>query len=406
MYMQNRYGECQGTWETHHHLTITSTYPAISHSPQFSTYSYITGCNAGILEVGHHIASRLDSFISSFPPSHLLCSDTHLASFPNMSSSKVLASIGAITAAALAIKLVSTISVYLLPSKLQKYAHASSDGRPPWALVTGASDGIGRCFVEELALRGFNVVLHGRNQAKLDAVKAELQARHPERSFRILIADASKVQCVSCLQAGEKHSLDFDAIKEQLRDLNLTVLINNAGGGSRDPVYLPLSDSSEERVTENVSVNALFPLHLTRALLPQLAQSSPALVMNISSLADAGLPLLASYGSSKAFLMTLTRTINLEMAFSDKADVECLGVRVGNVTGVSHNKEAASLFTPGSDTMARAALDRAGHGHVVVTGHWAHALQEAGVNMMPQFLANRVMIDAIRVRRDAELKSS
>lgn len=326
-----------------------------------------------------------------------------------MHSSDIFASIGAIAVAALALKAASAVRVYLLPSNLQRYAHVSADGRPPWALVTGASDGIGRAFAEELALRGFNVILRGRNQAKLDVVKSELQKRHPERAFRTLIADASTVQCVNCLQAGEahsRHSLDFNAIKDALQDLHLTILINNAGGGSTNPVYLSLGDSSEWRITDNVSVNALFPLHLIRVLLPHLAQSSPALIMNISSMADAGFPMLASYSASKQFLMTLTRVLNLEFALLGQTDIECLGVRVGNVTSVSHNKESPSLFMPSADTMARAALDRAGHGHVVVTGHWAHALQQASLTLMPSFMANKVMIDAIRVRKEAEMKSS
>ncbi|PNP46005.1 hypothetical protein THARTR1_10823 [Trichoderma harzianum] len=171
-----------------------------------------------------------------------------------MYSSRIFASIGAVTVAALAINVFSAVKVYILPSKLQRYAHASTDGNPPWALVTGASDGIGRAFAEELALRGFNVVLHGRNKAKLDLVKSELQQKHPETLFRTLVADASKVQCVNCLHGEEnesQHPVDFNAIKDALQDLHLTVLINNAGGGSRDPVYLSLSDSSEERITEN-----------------------------------------------------------------------------------------------------------------------------------------------------------
>jgi 17beta-estradiol 17-dehydrogenase / very-long-chain 3-oxoacyl-CoA reductase len=324
-------------------------------------------------------------------------------------SSSIFASIGAITVAVLAIKATRAVTVYLLPSKLQRYAHVSIDGRPPWALVTGASDGIGYAFAGELASRGFHVVLHGRNQAKLEIVKSQLQKRHPETLFRILIADASTVQCVNCLMAGEKQpqqSLDFNAIKDALQDLHLTVLVNNAGAGPRNPIYLPLGDSSEQRITDNVSVNALFPLHLTRILLPHLAQSSPALIMNISSLADAGFPLLASYSASKQFLMTLTRAIHLEIALLGQADIECLGVRVGNVTAVSHNKQSPSLFTPTADTMARAALDRAGHGHVVVIGYWAHALLQVALMFMPAFAADKVMINAIRERREAEIKSS
>ncbi|KAK3185944.1 hypothetical protein K4F52_005399 [Lecanicillium sp. MT-2017a] len=361
----------------------------------------------------------------------------------------LLLAVGAIFTVVAISRTVGLIRIYLLPSRFDRYAHRAPDGSPPWAMVTGASDGIGLAFAGELASRGFNVVLHGRNPDKLARVMADLQARNPERTFRIVIADAATVACVSCIKGGGSHggsggdaplpsppkqerlpsppgetpavsspplhhqhgklpggALDFSILKAAVADLHLTVLINNAGNGPSDPIYSPLGGSSEARITGNVSLNALFPMHLMRELLPTLGRNGPALVMNISSITDQGFPLLTSYGSSKRFMMTVTRSVRLELQLDGQADnVELLGIRIGRVTGVSGYKEKPSFFTPDTVTMARAALSRAGHGHGVVDGYWCHALQQFLLRLLPQVLRDRLVMDVIKGEREEELRS-
>ncbi|KAM3515783.1 hypothetical protein MY11210_000554 [Beauveria gryllotalpidicola] len=327
----------------------------------------------------------------------------------------VFATIGLLTAVVAVTRAVQFVSVYLLPSRIARYAH-TTNGHPPWALVTGASDGIGRGFAAELAMQGFNVVLHGRNRAKLASVMSQLQDRHPDRSFRILIADASKVACLNCIRpvhgqddgsSAAAPPADFDALRTDLEGLNLTVLVNNAGGGAVNPTFLSLGESSEARITGNVSLNALFPLHLTRALLPTLRQNSPSLVVNVSSLADNGLPLLVSYCASKRFLLTMTEAVVREMKLLGRGgDVEFLGVRVGKTTNTAYFTEKPSLFTPDSQTMARAALEKAGYGHGVVVGYWAHALQHLLIKFMPLWVKDRAFIAAIQMEAATDRKST
>ncbi|KAK1543788.1 short chain dehydrogenase [Colletotrichum paranaense] len=321
--------------------------------------------------------------------------------------------VGLLTLSLAGLKAVNWISIYTLPSRLRIYAHISPNGDAPWALVTGASDGIGRAFASELATQGFNVVLHGRNHAKLTVVASDFRKRYPARSFRILVADASAVPGVNYngverpLQPVDSSQAppDFASIQAELRDLHLTVVINNAGGGPTNPVFSPLVDCSTDRIASNVSLNALFPLHLTRVLLPVLRQNAPALVMNISSMADEGFPLLASYSASKQFLMTMTRAVGLELKLDDdSSNVELLGVRIGRVTNVSHLKEAPSLFTPDSQTMARAALARTGRGHGIVVGYWGHALQQASSSFLPRWAKDQVMMAIMREQRAGELR--
>lgn len=251
----------------------------------------------------------------------------------------VLSVIGVSTLSVFLLKLLNLLVVYLRPSGLDRYAHKSSTGEDPWALVTGSSGGVGFSLVHELAASGFNVVLHGRNRETLSQLKSQLQDAFPKRSFRILVAEAEAVSGVTYLNTTPQQlgnpkptPVDFAAIQRELDDIHLTVLINNAGGGPINPTYLLLAESSEARITANASFNALFPVHLARALLPNLIRNAPSLMINISSFTDEGFPLLTSYGASKAFLMAATASLRMEMEMEGK-DVEVLGLRLGKVTG-------------------------------------------------------------------------
>jgi len=76
---------------------------------------------------------------------------------------------------------------YLYPSGLPKYLRQHANGDNSWALVTGATDGIGHALCHELSARGFNIVLHGRNEAKLTRVREEFETAHPQRHFRTVV---------------------------------------------------------------------------------------------------------------------------------------------------------------------------------------------------------------------------
>lgn len=295
---------------------------------------------------------------------------------------------------------------YLKPSKLHRYLH-DTDGKPAWALVTGATDGIGKQFSHELAGRGFNVVLHGRNPTKLAAVQDELVRKFPAREFRSLIADASNISCSNCQGQGRGRStaspsrrtpVDFDALAASLDDINLTILINNAGGAPT-PMYQFLHETSEATIVDSVNLNGVFPILLQAKLLPQLIRNGPSLVMNIGSFAENGLPLVTPYASSKAFVTLLSTTIPNELAIKGhRDDVEILNVRVGETTETSAITRPVGLFAPSASTMARAALQRVGCGRPLVVGYFPHAIQQAAMNLMPRSLRNTGFQDVIRTR--------
>lgn len=81
---------------------------------------------------------------------------------------------------------------FLYPSALHRYLR-DHHGRKSWALVIGASNGIGEGFAYELCSHGFNVVLHGRHVEKLTRIQEALRAEYPKSKVRIVVADAASL---------------------------------------------------------------------------------------------------------------------------------------------------------------------------------------------------------------------
>ena len=111
---------------------------------------------------------------------------------------------------------------FLRPSSIRRYLH----GPAPYALVTGATDGIGKALARELLRNGFNLIIHGRNEAKMRKVTEDLRMSVPEKpdaDIRYFIADAS--------QAGH----DFAKMIEPFKDLQITMVYHNVGGSDTSP---------------------------------------------------------------------------------------------------------------------------------------------------------------------------
>jgi NAD(P)-dependent dehydrogenase (short-subunit alcohol dehydrogenase family) len=139
------------------------------------------------------------------------------------------------------------------------------------ALVTGATDGLGRAVAERLAADGATVLLHGRNQERLDAAAREIRdaTGTPVRAY---LADFAELAQVRRLAA-------------EVRDTNdrLNILVNNAGVGSGLPA------GRDRRVSADgyelrFAVNYLAPFLLTLELLPLIEASAPARIVNVASI--------------------------------------------------------------------------------------------------------------------------
>lgn len=112
-------------------------------------------------------------------------------SFLNIATSvSVSAVLGALFFTIKLFQCLDLVWTFIRPSSIARYAHTTS-GRPPWALVTGATGGIGGELSHQIAQRGFNVVLRGRTPSKLEALKKNFEKAYPQREFWPLVIDVA-----------------------------------------------------------------------------------------------------------------------------------------------------------------------------------------------------------------------
>ena len=216
----------------------------------------------------------------------------------------------------------------------------------------------------------------------------------PNLTFRIVVADASTVT-----------NEVIQSIADSLGNINITVLINNVGGGSVT-VLKPLIDQTSQEVDVAMNLNARFPIQLTRALLLTfIKKSSPVLIMTIGSLgADFGIPYAVPYAGSKAFNMGMSASLDVEMR-SEGNQIKVIGILVGGVTETGHRTDKATFFTPGAKTMAKAALARVGCGKAVVVGYVGHAVQKSVLDALPVAVVESFMVPVMKRYRDESSKT-
>jgi 17beta-estradiol 17-dehydrogenase / very-long-chain 3-oxoacyl-CoA reductase len=305
--------------------------------------------------------------------------------------------LGLLWISSIALKFLRFLYLHLRPSSLHRYAYRSG-ASPPWAFITGSSDGIGLAFAHELARSGFNIVLHGRNPAKLAAARDALAQEHPAAEFRIVVADVC---------AGEPQlQTRIAAIVEELRGLHLTVLVNNVGGPppNMEPLYKPLAENLATDIEGFISINIRFTVHITRSVIPLLtARGMPGLIINIGSMAQEGLPWLTVYSGAKAFVKSWSAALAREMK-AEKRNVEVLGIVPVSVTNVSFRKEVPTLALPDARVFARAGLQKVGCGRNVVAGYWMHGIMEEVMSWLPESLLLNTMIDSIKAEAEKDKK--
>jgi NAD(P)-dependent dehydrogenase (short-subunit alcohol dehydrogenase family) len=133
-------------------------------------------------------------------------------------------------------------------------------------LITGSTDGIGKLTALDLAKKGANVLVHGRNKEKVNKVVDEIKSKSGNEKIKGFTAD------LSSLNEVRKFAED---LKKEYQVID--VLINNAGVGFADERY------SKDGYELRFAVNYLAPFLLTHLLLPELKKAAPSRIVNVSS---------------------------------------------------------------------------------------------------------------------------
>lgn len=166
----------------------------------------------------------------------------------------------------------------------------------PWALITGASSGIGKEFARQVAASGINVVLVARRQPLLEAWGEELRATYGT-AYRAVSADLSKP--------------DFmETVKQATHDLDIGLLVSNAGTGIPGP-FLSIP---EEMLLNIVQLNAVSHLRLVHHYGRPLINRGRGGIVLVSAMgALAGIPYMANDAATKAYVTSLGQGLHSEL---------------------------------------------------------------------------------------------
>ncbi|KAJ9656502.1 hypothetical protein H2201_008515 [Coniosporium apollinis] len=296
---------------------------------------------------------------------------------------KVLTVLGALYTSTILWRLGTfTWTHFIRTGTISRYKTTTS-GKPPWAIVTGASDGVGQGFAEALAAAGFNVILHGRDEQKLQALVEALQPCFPDRQFDFLIIDG-----LASVRDAEK----MQAALERLKDREIRVLINNLGGHGGAGNWLALTqEQSASTMDAWIDLTARFPAQFTRLLLPQLIRNKPALIQNIGSAsADMPSPWLALYSACKAFNKAWSQSLQVEL-MAQNHDIEVQNITAANIS-TRRSKRTESWLEPNPRKFAESALGTVGCRSKVVWGYAAHAPMLTILNSLPESIRDKLII--------------
>lgn len=165
-----------------------------------------------------------------------------------------------------------------------------------WAIVTGASSGIGLELTTQLADAGFNLILNARNLEKLKSVEQDLKSKHSIQ-IKIIYADVSEASGI-------------ERIIEASQNLNVGLLINNAGYGTSG-LFL---DTSLQAELNMLRVNCEAVLSLTHYFSQRFKEEQRGGIIFLSSLvAFQGVPYAANYAATKAYIQSLAEALAVEL---------------------------------------------------------------------------------------------
>ena len=173
-----------------------------------------------------------------------------------------------------------------------------------WALVTGASSGVGRDMARYLYLSlGYNLIIVARNEDKLLELKQELESKLQEKNKNIN-------REIIVIKADLSYLADINNIVEKTKNIDVDLLVNNAGFG----VFGNFTTTNLEKEVNLINTNITAVHILTKVFLNKMKSKNKGHILNVASIAgmEPG-PLMAAYYASKAYVIRLSRAINKEL---------------------------------------------------------------------------------------------
>lgn len=246
----------------------------------------------------------------------------------------------------------------------------------PWAVVTGASEGIGRALAVELARRGLHLVLVARREPLLRALAADLRRDHGI-DCRVVTADMAEADALRQL-ADRTNALDIG------------LLVAAAGFGSSGA----LADIDLDNELNMVDVNCRAVLGLSWHFARRFkARGRGGLVLLSSLVAFQGVPRAANYAATKAYIQTLAEGLRIELL---PHGVDVLASAPGPIaSGFAQRADMRMSASLQPDVVARASLDALGNSTTVRPGWLSKALGWS-LALLPRWAMVRVMAQVMK----------
>lgn len=236
------------------------------------------------------------------------------------------------------------------------------------ALITGASSGIGRDIAINLSKKGYDLILVARDLEKLNEVKSKLHT-----NVEVVSMDVSNAE--NCKELHEKYQ-------------NIDILVNNAGFG--DCGYFTKTNLDKE--LKMIDTNIVAYHVLTKLYLQDMKQKNSGKILNVASIAGfmPG-PLMATYYSTKAYVVRLSEAIREELR-REKSNVQ-ISILCPGPVNTNFNKVADVQFALkglSSEYVAKYAVDKLFKGKFYIVPGWKIKLARFGAKIAPNNLVAKI----------------
>lgn len=278
----------------------------------------------------------------------------------------VIKTLGGLTFLTLAFKFVSQCyKTFLRPGKnLRKLGQ--------WAVVTGATDGIGKAYAFAFAKKGMSIVLISRTESKLQAVAKEISDKYSDVEVKYVVCDYSNFD-----EAARKK------VSGAISGLEVGVLVNNVGVSYTYPKFF--HELADQDVANLMEMNVNSTTWMTKMVIGGMAERKSGAVVNIASAAGLyTMPLLAQYSAAKGYIEKFSRGLNAE--YSKKGvTVQC---QAPFYVATKLAKMRKSFTVPTPDAFVGMSIKWIGYADAVVSPFWFHNLQGWFLDLLPAALVD------------------
>jgi short-subunit dehydrogenase len=254
--------------------------------------------------------------------------------------------------------------------------------RGKWALITGASAGIGKALAEQLAASGAQLVLTARRRERLEELARTLATTHKIRA-EVFAADLARPD-------APEHIFEFTRHAR----IQIDLLINNAGFGS----YGEFAASDVRRQLDMVQVNCSAVVHLTRLYLPGMIERRGGDVLIVASTASfQAVPYISTYSATKAFDLLFAEGLAEEMKpHGVRVCALCPGSTVSEFHEVAGQKRFLGKNQESAEKVARIGLQALAAGKSYVISGVGNYLGAHSQRLVPRRLVTRITAKMFR----------